>query len=186
MLFRSLRRWKAARTAGVIRSVSRCRRSVASCCAVPEAQVLTPVAMAPGVAFPLGATPMASGINFAVHAAPETRVQLVLCHPDGSVRTTVELQHRTGTVWHGLVEAPFARVGDLYGYRVFADADPAQGQRVNRTKFLLDPAARAITGEPRVDDALYDGPESSDLDSMQCMPRCRIVGREFEIGRAHV
>ena len=128
----------------------------------------------------MGATPLSSGINFAVHAAPGTRVQLVLCHTDGSVRATVELQHRTGTVWHGLVEAPFARVGDLYGYRVLGDADPASGQRANPAKFLLDPAARAITGEPRVDEALYDGPESHGLDSMPCMPRCRIVGREFD------
>ena len=140
------------------------------------------ITVAPGSPFPLGATPVAGGINFAVHAAPQNRVELVLCHPNGTTRSTVELTYRTGTIWHGLIDASNARIGDLYGYRVHGDYDPARGQRANPAKFLIDPAARAVTGEPLADDAIFDGPESHDLDSMAAMPRSRIVDPEFDWG----
>ena len=135
---------------------------------------LRELTVAPGTPFPLGATPVAGGVNFAVHAAPRNRVELVLCHPDGTTRSTVELTYRTGTVWHGLIDSSNAKIGDLYGYRVHGDFDPAQGLRANPAKFLIDPAARAVTGEPLMDEAIYDGPESHDLDSMAVMPRPRL------------
>jgi glycogen operon protein len=138
------------------------------------------ISVAPGSPYPLGATPVPGGINFAVHAAPRNRVELVLCHPNGTTRSTVELTYRTGTIWHGLIDASNARIGDLYGYRVHGDYDPARGQRANPAKFLIDPAARAVTGEPLADDAIFDGPESHDLDSMAVMPRSRIVDPEFD------
>jgi len=141
---------------------------------------LRELTVAPGTPFPLGATPVAGGVNFAVHAAPRNRVELVLCHPDGTTRSTVELTYRTGTVWHGLIDSSNAKIGDLYGYRVHGDFDPAQGLRANPAKFLIDPAARAVTGEPLMDEAIYDGPESHDLDSMAVMPRSRIVDPDFD------
>lgn len=125
---------------------------------------------------------MSGGVNFAVHAAPHNRVELVLCHADGTTRSTVELSYRTGDVWHGLVAAPFVHVGDLYGYRVHGEFDPTKGLRANPAKFLIDPAAREVTGEPTHDDSLYDGPESHDLDSMAVMPRARIVDPNFDWG----
>jgi glycogen operon protein len=140
------------------------------------------IVIAPGSSAPLGATPVAGGVNFAVHAASGNRVELVLCHPDGSTRGTVELSYRTGTVWHGLVSAPHARIGDLYGYRVHGEFNPAGGMRANPAKFLLDPAARAVTREPLDVDALYDEPECHDLDSMVAMPRARVVDPNFDWG----
>lgn len=136
----------------------------------------------PGVSSPLGATPMAGGINFAVHAAEHSRVDLVLCDVDGGTRATVPLGYRTGTVWHGLLPASAVRVGDRYGYRVHGEFDPGRGLRANPAKFLLDPAARAITGEPQHDETLYEGPDSHDLDSMAAMPRAIVVDPAYDWG----
>jgi isoamylase len=136
----------------------------------------------PGMPTPLGATPVPGGVNFAVHAAPGCRVELVLCNADGSTRATVPLSYRTGTVWHGLLPAPQVRIGDAYGYRVHGDYDPARGLRANPAKFLIDPAARAVTGEPTHDESLYDGPDSHDLDSMESMPRSLVVDPHFDWG----
>ncbi len=141
-----------------------------------------PISIGPGNPSPLGATPVDGGINFAVHAAPENRVELVLCHADGSTRCVVALAARTGAVWHGWLSAAHARVGDLYGFRVHGNYDPARGQRANPAKFLLDPAARAVTGQPIPDASLYDGPGSLHLDSMAAMPRARIVDAAFDWG----
>jgi glycogen operon protein len=136
----------------------------------------------PGSPSPLGATPVSGGVNFAVHAALGNRVELVLCNPDGTTRATVALPYRTGTIWHGLLPSQQVRVGDLYGYRVTGEFDPTRGLRANPAKFLIDPAARAVTAAPSHDDALYDGPDSHDLDSMAAMPRSIVVDPNFDWG----
>jgi glycogen operon protein len=125
---------------------------------------------------------MVGGVNFAVHAAPECRVELILVDIDGSIRATVPLSYRTGSIWHGLLPSSVVRVGDHYGYRVHGEFNPARGLRANPAKFLIDPAARAVTGEPRHDEALYDGPDSHDLDSMAVMPRSIVVDPAFDWG----
>ena len=136
----------------------------------------------PGSPSPLGATPVSGGVNFAVHAALGNRVELVLCNPDGTTRATVALPYRTGTIWHGLLPSQHVRIGDLYGYRVSGEFDPSRGLRANPAKFLIDPAARAVTAAPAHDESLYDGPDSHDLDSMGAMPRSVIVDPAFEWG----
>lgn len=84
----------------------------------------------PGTPFPLGATPLAHGTNFAVHA--DGPVTLCLFDEAG-VERRLAVEERTAGVWHALV--PGVRVGQRYGYRVGA---------VDGAKVLLDPYARQV------------------------------------------
>ena len=75
-------------------------------------------------------------------------------------------------VWHGFV--PGVGPGQAYGYRAAGPYDPARGLRCNPAKLLLDPYARAISGE------VAFGPEVLRL-------RGRQPGRaeRARLGRAH-
>jgi glycogen operon protein len=140
-------------------------------------------AIGPGDPTPLGATPTADGVNFVLHSSVAERVEL--CLYDASTRQprgSVALPGRTGSAWHGFLPAPLAAVGDLYGYRVHGPYAPERGLRCNPAKLLLDPAARALTGEPLLSPALFDADGTGALDSASAMPRCRIVERAFDWG----
>ncbi len=60
---------------------------------------------------------------------------------------------QTGGVWH--VYLPQVRPGQLYGYKVYGPYEPTQGHRFDPAKLLLDPYAKAMTGELRWSDALF-------------------------------
>ncbi|VXB66900.1 glycogen debranching protein GlgX [Citricoccus sp. K5] len=98
-----------------------------------------------GVPYPLGATPDEDGANFALSVGEAAeKVELCLVDADGA-ETCVELTERSGNTWHAYV----AGVGDgqKYAYRVHGPWDPASGLRYNAAKILLDPYAKAITGD---------------------------------------
>ncbi|GAA1680817.1 glycogen operon protein GlgX homolog [Citricoccus zhacaiensis] len=98
-----------------------------------------------GVPYPLGATPDEDGTNFALSVGEAAeKVELCLVDADGA-ETCVELIERSGNTWHAHV----AGVGDgqKYAYRVHGPWDPASGLRYNAAKILLDPYAKAITGD---------------------------------------
>ena len=144
-------------------------------------------AIAPGRASPLGATPSPRGVNFAVHSSVAEAVELCLYARDGGApRGRVRLPGRSGDVWHGFLPAPLAVAGDLYGYRVHGPYQPQRGLYCNPQKLLLDPSARALTGEPRAAPALYGAGEAAALDSAAAMPRCRIVDAAFDWGAERV
>jgi glycogen operon protein len=82
-----------------------------------------------------------------------------------------------------------ARVGTLYGIRVYGAYDPREGYRFNGNKLLIDPWARDIVGEPERDPSIlgYDaedpnGGKPSFADSAAAMPRCRVVDGRFDWG----
>ncbi|REE03769.1 glycogen debranching protein GlgX [Citricoccus muralis] len=98
-----------------------------------------------GVPYPLGATLDEDGTNFALSVGEDAeKVELCLVDADGA-ETCVELTERSGNTWHAHVTG----VGDgqLYAYRVHGPWDPASGLRYNAAKILLDPYAKAITGD---------------------------------------
>ena len=85
-------------------------------------------------------------------------------------------------VWHGFV--PGVGPGQAYGYRVAGPYDPARGLRCNPAKLLLDPYARAISGEvafgPEVLGYAVGNPDApSALDSAGHMPRSLVVDGAF-------
>ena len=135
----------------------------------------------PGSQFPLGATPKADGTNFAVFSGVADAVTLCLFDAAGR-EAQVPLEDCDAGVWHGFL--PGVGPGQAYGYRVTGPFAPAQGLRCNPAKLLLDPYARAVSGEvsfgPEVLDYAADNPDApSALDSAGHVPRSLVGGETF-------
>jgi isoamylase len=103
----------------------------------------------PGAPSPLGATWDGSGVNFALFSENATAVYLCLFDAADatSERVCIPLRERTDRVWHAYL--PDVGPGQLYGYRVYGPWRPADGQRFNPAKLLLDPYARILGRTPR-------------------------------------
>jgi glycogen operon protein len=91
-------------------------------------------------------------VNAAVWAAGATGVDLCLFDEDGAEHR-VPLSESTFHVWHGYL--PGVEPNVRYGFRVYGPWEPELGHRWNPEKLLLDPYARALTGEFELDDAVY-------------------------------
>ena len=96
-----------------------------------------------GRAWPLGAHWDRAGVNFALFSANAERVEL--CVFDGETEHRYPLIECTDQVWHGYL--PKAAPGLIYAYRVHGPYDPANGQRFDASRLLLDPYARELAGE---------------------------------------
>jgi isoamylase len=108
----------------------------------------------PGWPFPLGANWDGSGVNFALFTANAERVDVCLFDRTGRREVyRVTLPEYTDEVWHGFL--PEIRPGQLYGYRVYGPYDPKNGQRFNHHKLLIDPYAKALSGELHWHDAHF-------------------------------
>ena len=59
----------------------------------------------------------------------------------------------TDRVWHAYL--PDARPGLAYGYRVDGPYAPGEGHRFNRAKLLIDPYAKAVSGEIQWSDEVF-------------------------------
>jgi len=143
----------------------------------------------PGSMSPLGATPQDGGTNFAL-ASRADAVHLCLFDGGGDgnsngngAETRIELTEYDAGVWHGFV--PGVGPGQAYGYRLSGPYDPGRGLRYNHAKLLVDPYARAISGEVRFGPEVYgyhaDHPDTapSGLDSAGHMPRSLVVDPAF-------
>jgi glycogen operon protein len=142
----------------------------------------------PGRPFPLGATFDGEGTNFAVYARHAEAVELCLFDPADPAKEVrrVKLHEKTGYVRHGYL--PGVRPGTLYGFRVHGPYDPEGGVRFNPSKLLVDPYARAISGETNLEGPIFGyrlgAPEGDlaydDRDSAPSMPRSVVVGNHFD------
>lgn len=138
----------------------------------------------PGHAYPLGATYDGAGTNFAVFSEAADRIELCLLHDDGS-ETAVELRETDAFVRHAYL--PGVMPGQRYGFRVHGPYEPQHGQRCNSAKLLLDPYARAISGQIRWGEAVYGYPfgkpdERNDLDSAPHTMSSVVVNPYFDWG----
>ncbi len=135
----------------------------------------------PGSHRQLGANWAREATNFAVWAPQATSVWVCLFGDDGAESRHRLTEHTLG-VWHG--EVPGVRVGQSYGFRADGPWEPAHGLRFNPAKLLLDPYARAITGEvaPGPLPLPYaDHPEvRDDRDSAGAVPRSVVVHDTFD------
>ncbi len=107
-----------------------------------------------GSAEPLGATVLDNGINFAIYSHKAKSMDLLLFHNanDKAAYQTLPMVQTNG-VWHSFVNDLPA--GSLYLYSADGSYNPQlDGSRFNPNKALLDPYAKAITG---------DTPDSSDI-----------------------
>ncbi len=113
------------------------------------------VEVLPGSPAPLGAHWDGTGTNFALWSAGAHAVDLCLFDADGTEHR-YRLTESTHQIWHGRVGG--IGPGQRYGYRVHGPYEPSAGQRYNPAKLLLDPYARAVDGELRLDPALFGHP----------------------------
>jgi glycogen operon protein len=144
----------------------------------------------PGSPHPLGATWDGEGVNFALFSQHATRVELCLFDrsDDGQEQARIPLPERTNGIWHAYL--PDVRPGQLYGYRVHGPYAPHAGHRFNPRKLLLDPYAKAISGQTPASDSVFgyqpDDPASdlseSVLDSAGQMPKCVVLDTAFTWG----
>jgi isoamylase len=136
----------------------------------------------PGAAYPLGATWDGSGTNFALFSEVADRVELCLFDDTGT-ETRLAVTEVDGFVWHCYL--PAVGPGQRYGYRVTGPYDPKRGRRCNAAKLLLDPYGKAVDGQLRWDEAVFDyqaGNPSrrNDADSAPFMPRNVVVNPYFD------
>jgi glycogen operon protein len=122
-------------------------RAVAHTHTLPPAPPLTdqaqPHRCEAGRPWPLGATLLPGGVNFAIYSANADKVELCLFDDRGTRELQrIALPQMTDDVWHGFVAGLAA--GTRYGYRVHGRYEPQAGLRFNPRKLLLDPYARAI------------------------------------------
>jgi glycogen debranching enzyme GlgX len=136
----------------------------------------------PGAHQSLGATWSEESTNFAVHAPEATAMWLCLFDEAGA-ETRHRLTEHTLGVWHGAV--PGVRPGQLYGFRADGPWDPQRGRRFNPAKLLLDPYARAVTGQVAGHEELLAHDPAhpqrrSTVDSAPHVPRSVVVHDEFD------
>jgi glycogen operon protein len=138
----------------------------------------------PGRYWPLGASWSEEATNFAVYAPNATAMFVCLFDDEGRETRHPLTEHSLG-IWHGAV--PGVAVGARYGFRADGPWQPEQGLRFNVQKLLLDPYARAVSGDLTPDAAIYahdvDDPEQpSRLDSAGSVPRSVVVHDTFDWG----
>jgi glycogen operon protein len=106
-----------------------------------------------GREYPLGATIVDGGVNFALYSRNASAVYLLLFDtPNGEPTDVICLENRDKFIWHA--EVGGIEAGQLYGYKVQGDYRPEWGLRFNDAKIMLDPYAKAVTGKFRNDDNL--------------------------------
>src|ERR1700737_1894827 len=151
---------------------------------------MTMLKTSPGKPYPLGATWLGNGVNFAIFAEHATAVDLFLFDdldaPHEKVR--VQLREQTEQIWH--VFLPDARPGQLYGFRIHGAYDPAHGLRFNDSKLLLDPYAKSIAGQIKWSDEMFSyivGDPAEDLardsrDNAWAMLKSLVIDNSFDWG----
>ena len=140
-----------------------------------------------GSPVPRGATWDGNGVNFSLFSANATKVEVCLFDAAGERELKrIELPEYTDEIWHGYV--PDVGPSTVYGYRVHGPYEPSAGHRFNPHKLLLDPYARAHTGELSWNPACFGytmGAEGDDLsfdqrDSAPFVPKCVVVDPNFD------
>ena len=99
-----------------------------------------------GHEYPLGATVVDGGVNFAIYSRNASAVFLLLFDtPTGEPTDVIQLHDCTKFIWHAEVRG--VKPGQLYGYKVQGEYRPEWGLRFNDAKLMLDPYAKAVTGK---------------------------------------
>ncbi|PYL80104.1 MAG: glycogen debranching enzyme GlgX [Verrucomicrobia bacterium] len=141
-----------------------------------------------GYPYPLGATWMGNGVNFALFSETATSVELCLFDNVDATEENIRIPvtEHTDQVWH--VFLPDVRPGQLYGFRVAGPYDPERGLRFNSSKLLLDPYAKAIAGEVSWADEMFGyvvGSKDEDLtrdfrDDAWGVPKSVVIDAAFD------
>ncbi len=116
---------------------------------------MTPIKTWLGYPYPLGATWLGNGVNFALFSEHATSVDLCLFDSMEAREENVRIPvtEHTDQVWH--IFLPEVQPGQIYGYRVSGPYEPEIGMRFNSSKLLLDPYAKAIAGRVEWGDEMF-------------------------------
>ncbi|MDR2508835.1 MAG: glycogen debranching protein GlgX [Candidatus Ancillula sp.] len=140
----------------------------------------------PGERYPLGANYDGNGTNFAIYSQVAQKVELCIFSKD-DIETRIEITEVDNFIWHIYVQG--VDPGTRYGYRIYGPWNPAHGERCNPNKLLLDPYAKAISGEIDGHQSLYTyffDPKKSksvnNLDSAKHMMKSVVVSPFFDWG----
>jgi glycogen operon protein len=127
------------------------------------------------------------GTNFTLFSTHATKVEVCLFDEQGrSELERLVLPEYTDEIWHGYV--PDVHPGAVYGFRVHGPYEPDAGHRFNPNKLLLDPYARAHTGQlqwsPEIFGYRLDAPDADlsfdERDSAPFVPKCVVVDPNFD------
>jgi isoamylase len=149
-------------------------------------------AVKPGSPMSLGAHIESEGVNFAVFSRNAESMALCLFEDSGDGESSFEYRldprlNRTGDIWHVLVVGLGA--GALYLWRADGPYLPAKGHRFNSHKALVDPYAKALSGDFiwQLDKALSYDPAAPELDlsfskedDAAFIPKCVVVSDDFD------
>jgi len=143
------------------------------------------LALWPGNVYPLGSHWDGKGTNFALFSENATGVELCLFDRNDQ-ETRVSLTEVSNFVWHGYL--PGVGPGQRYGFRVHGPYAPEEGHRFNSNKLLIDPYAKAISGEigngPELFGYSWDDPEQdlsfSELDDAHLIPKAVVIDESFD------
>lgn len=138
---------------------------------------------------PYGAHPDGEGAHFSIFSRNAWRVWLAFFDSpqDHTPCCEIELDpvdNRTGDIWHVWVKG--VGHGQLYLWRMEGPYDPQSGHLFDTEAFLLDPYAKALTGDFRWDDATprhRDKPLAVRFSSnggVKGMPKCIVCSDRFE------
>src|SRR5437016_3036820 len=148
---------------------------------------MTPIKTWLGYPYPLGATWLGNGVNFALFSEHATSVDT--CRFDSmearEENVRIPVTEHTDQVWH--IFLPEVRPGQIYGYRVSGPYEPEIGMRFNSSKLLLDPYAKAIAGRVEWGNEMFGyvvGGEKEDLtrdfrDDAWGMPKAVVIDNAF-------
>ena len=146
-----------------------------------------PRTLLPGKPYPLGATPSSQGTNFALYSENATAVHVCFFDETGNQTDCVPLRERTAFVWHGLIRN--IKPGQRYGFRVEGPWEPEKGLRFNSAKLLVDPYAKALSGEVDWKEPIFpydvksgDPRKKCDLDSCDGVPKGIVIDGHFDWG----
>ena len=104
--------------------------------------------VAPGKPIPLGCYSRNHGVQFSLFSknAESVKLHFFRTEDSGIPEHTFELDsklNKTGDIWHIWVKG--VEDGQLYGYTLDGEYNPAKGHRFNENILLVDPYAKAIT-----------------------------------------
>jgi len=145
----------------------------------------------PGRGHPFGAIIDPKGVQFSLFSRHATSVSLLLFDEERDSAPAHEIKldpeiHRTGDCWHVIVRG--IQAGQLYLYRVDGPYEPLEGHRFNKHRVLIDPYAKALTGNFRwnIGNAFGFIPSHPDADlsfstekDISDFPKCIVISDSF-------
>src|SRR5438094_9024353 len=116
---------------------------------------MTPIKTWLGYPYPLGATWLGNGDNFALFSEHANSVNLCLFDSMEASEENVRIPvtEHTDQVWH--IFLPEVRPGQIYGYRVSGPYESDIGMRSNSSKLLLYFYAKSIAGRTESSDEMF-------------------------------